>query len=713
MRERALRGHSRGHSVERWWRYSSETPSRPARLAVVVAYAGLGFLTAPSSGCGEKVVEPFVVAPECISPQGGDPSAVPPGLATKRRGVSTLGTGVVVAARPVPPVSGGTLIALRDGRSLVVSDPDRDRIYVVRADSAPQTTTATTAATTTLPADPTATTPATAASLQAELTLSAGDEPGRLAEDGSGLVHVVLRGAGALVTIDPTVGQVVARRSVCPLPRGVAYDGASDRLYVACAGGDLLRIVPLAEEPDRVIHLDRDLRDVVVDGARLLVSRFRSAEVLVVDAEGHVAERIQPPSFSHSLVSQGERFAPAVAWNMKRAPDGGVMMVHQRGKKDPIRPTPGSYGGGDPCASIVHTGVTRVVPGKRPAAGPAMPSFVMPVDLALSPSGRSVAVVSAGEIPALSGQAASALFVTDSEAATMEWEGGCGQDGRHGPSRRSLCFPGISSDGTMSTCSPEGGVGGELIAVAFLDEQRVVVQRREPAELIFVDVRYPEQLVISQTFPLSTVAMADTGHTIFHANTGSGVACASCHPEGHEDGQTWDFLCQGPRRTQDIGGQLAGTEPFHWSGDLGDFTALMNDVFVNRMSGPSLSSEQLTAVRRWVDTVPLRPAVRPAGDQSVLRGKAVFEDATVGCAGCHNGPALTNNMSMAVGTGAPFQVPSLRGVGLRAPLMHDGCAPTLEARFGATSCSGGDAHGRTSHLDAAQIADLVAYLESL
>ena len=43
--------------------------------------------------------------------------------------------------------------------------------------------------------------------------------------------------------------------------------------------------------------------------------------------------------------------------------------------------------------------------------------------------------------------------------------------------------------------------------------------------------------------------------------------------------------------------------------------------------------------------------------------------------------------------------------------MHDGCAKTLADRFGA--CGGGDAHGVTSTLTQAQLADLVAYLESL
>jgi hypothetical protein len=43
--------------------------------------------------------------------------------------------------------------------------------------------------------------------------------------------------------------------------------------------------------------------------------------------------------------------------------------------------------------------------------------------------------------------------------------------------------------------------------------------------------------------------------------------------------------------------------------------------------------------------------------------------------------------------------------------MHEGCAATLADRFGA--CSGGDAHGKTSHLTAEQRPDLVAYLETL
>ena len=64
-----------------------------------------------------------------------------------------------------------------------------------------------------------------------------------------------------------------------------------------------------------------------------------------------------------------------------------------------------------------------------------------------------------------------------------------------------------------------------------------------------------------------------------------------------------------------------------------------------------------------------------------------------------------------VGTGGEFVTPSLIGVGLRAPLMHDGCAVNLRARFGA--CGGGDSHGKTSHLSDGEYDDMVAFLRSL
>ena len=119
-----------------------------------------------------------------------------------------------------------------------------------------------------------------------------------------------------------------------------------------------------------------------------------------------------------------------------------------------------------------------------------------------------------------------------------------------------------------------------------------------------------------------------------------------------------------------------------------------------------------------------------AGTDAELVTEPLFEDLTVidrdgnpraqtwfypgprDCATCHSGEKLTNNASVEVHTGGAFQVPSLRGLAWRAPYMHQGCAPTLNARFDA-ACGGGDAHGHTSQLTAQERADLVAYLDTL
>ena len=65
-----------------------------------------------------------------------------------------------------------------------------------------------------------------------------------------------------------------------------------------------------------------------------------------------------------------------------------------------------------------------------------------------------------------------------------------------------------------------------------------------------------------------------------------------------------------------------------------------------------------------------------------------------------------------MGTGIALQVPSLAGLGTRAPYMHDGCAATLFDRF-SLECGGGDMHGFTSQLGEADIRDLVAYMLTL
>src|SRR5262249_10299445 len=159
-----------------------------------------------------------------------------------------------------------------------------------------------------------------------------------------------------------------------------------------------------------------------------------------------------------------------------------------------------------------------------------------------------------------------------------------------------------------------------------------------------------------------------------YMSTKAGIACASCHPEGGDDGRVWQFTGIGPRRTQNLRGGVLSRAPFHWSGDLPTMADLVNVVFVGRMIGPSLSDSQVAALGLWLDAQPAPAAPAPIDPMAAARGKATFEDATTGCTTCHNGPQLSTHKLVDVGTGGTFKVPSLISVRYRAPYLHNGCA---------------------------------------
>jgi len=551
----------------------------------------------------------------------------------------------VTRPTPPPPISGGTLTVLADGVHAVASDPDRDRVYVVDLHANTKV---------------------------ADLALAPGDEPGRVIEDGAGRVHVVLRSGGALVTIDPATWSITARRVVCPAPRGAAWEPATDLVHVACAGGELVSLPAAGGAAVRSLTLDRDLRDVVVSRGQVYVSRFRSAELLAIDASGQIASRDNPAGFAIDAFST---FTPDAAWRMVAAPDG-VFVVHQRALNGIVHTGHGGYGddGEGSCSNaIVHSTITHYVAGQAAEAWPALPGAVVPVDLAAAHHTDALAVVSAGNAKVPGAPTVIVYHQT---------HGGGGND--------------CDGDGRLMS----GGI--EPTAVAYTLGDQLLVQSREPAVLENVDT--------GQVIVLASDSVADTGHDVFHANAGAGIACASCHLEGGDDARVWKFDSSGRRRTQALRGGILGTEPFHWDGDEADFSHLAHDVFESRMAGPTLTPEQLQATASWVNRIPLI-AKAPGDAAAIARGKALFDDVNgAGCVTCHNGPKMTNSALVDVGTSGTFKVPRLLGLVDRAPYLHDGRAATLIDRF---SVGGGDLHGKTSQLTAAQISDLVAYLQSL
>jgi mono/diheme cytochrome c family protein len=372
-----------------------------------------------------------------------------------------------------------------------------------------------------------------------------------------------------------------------------------------------------------------------------------------------------------------DAFEPEVAWRMVAAPGGGVVVAHQRAQvRTPVViDHQCSYGGCVDVARevdmgpIVHSAVSVLVPGEAASQAPILPG-VLPVDIAVGPDAvyTQFAVATTGS----------------NEVETGSLVGSVGMPDAYG-----YAMP-------------------EPVAVGFDSAGRLVAQSRLPAQ---IQVRDGATVLVS--IPLGNDPIVHTGHEIFHhpPDGGAALACASCHPEGREDGRPWNFADIGVRRTQSLAGGIRDTAPYHWDGAMGSLAELMGDVFTERMGGPTLAQPRIDALAHWLDTVPLPAPPDGLDPDAVARGREIFDGPTAACSTCHAGERLSNEATIDVGTGGAFQVPSLRGLAARAPYLHTGCAATLAERFD-PQC-GGTAHGNTADLTAAETADLVAYLETL
>ena len=658
------------------------------------------------------VSDPTVVPPTVIDPLK-PPTVEDPPLPTTDFAVEVViprdERDAVQAATPPPPISGGTLLISADGKYAVAADPDRDRVSIVDL-SAGDT-------------------------LLANIPLEPGDEPGRLVEDDNGRVHVALRRAGAVVSIDLATQSIVGRRDVCANPRGLAFSGNTYSLMIACANGQLMSLNadPFSLQPaTERARVEPDLRDIAVAGGQTFVSRFKRAELVTLAADGSVSATILPPQLQqpfpeHSGAEVVDSLTPTFAWRTLRASDGSMFMLHQEaraGEIDLEAQTTGSvgaavvsgpYGGGAAtCGGVVQSALTRFDANGAPQGTVRLPG-VVPVDAALNSDGSQIAVVFAGSVdqgtPARTLEAVQAI-----RTLPLPSSAGVPFAGTAAPNIGQLSVMVFDAQSISAATLGQGacmqpqlgipaGTAFEPIAVASA-AGRFVVQLREPAQLVFLD---------SATGATTSVALggdsvADTGHTLFHHDAGGGVACASCHAEGGEDGHVWHFSGFGPRRSQALNIGLEGTAPFHWGGDMAGMSELMEEVLVTRMGGVHESPARQDALQRWLFALqPLAPIVA-AYDPAALRGKALFEGAAA-CASCHRGEKLTDNANADVGTGESVQVPSLVGVGYRGPWLHTGCANTLRDRF--DPACGGDQHGKTAELSEAELDDLVAYLQSL
>jgi len=190
------------------------------------------------------------------------------------------------------------------------------------------------------------------------------------------------------------------------------------------------------------------------------------------------------------------------------------------------------------------------------------------------------------------------------------------------------------------------------------------------------------------------------------------MSCQSCHTDGQSNGLLADTLGDGaygaPKRVTTLLG-VGPTGPWTWLGTVDRLEDQVRKSVETSMRGPTPTAAQVADLTAYLRSLP--PPRPPEGrGEAVDRGRAVFEARA--CAKCHAGPEFTSTETFDVGLAdelgnRKFNPPSLRGVGAREPLLHDGRAPTLPDVFLRHR------HPRGAEWSPGEVEELVAYLKSL
>jgi hypothetical protein len=195
--------------------------------------------------------------------------------------------------------------------------------------------------------------------------------------------------------------------------------------------------------------------------------------------------------------------------------------------------------------------------------------------------------------------------------------------------------------------------------------------------------------------------------------------CESCHPDGATDGLNWDLLNDGTGNPKNAKSLLLShvTPPVMITGirpsaEVAVRAGMRSTLF---MPTDEENANALDTYMKAMKPIPSPHLVNGQLSKSARQGQRVF--ALAGCAGCHNGPYLTDREMYNVGTGIghdtdrPWDTPTLVNVWRTAPYLYDGRAVTMREVL--TTYNSRDRHGTTSNLTPQEIDDLAEYVLSL
>jgi len=525
-------------------------------------------------------------------------------------------------------------------------------------------------------------------------TFALGTAPGHVVITRGGRVHVSLPRVDAVAELALDAEGAMtecARQSTPPEPIALALADDDATLLVASRRGRALTLFRAGTAP-RTIGLSRDPEGVLVEGPNAVVAHRVGSIVSVVSLDQRVVarevsfawrDRIGLPSLNGRPIADMPRFA-VQAHALSRIKDHvEVPMVLAYPGETHLEVTITSgYG----AASI--QGVDGYFPHE-------------PAVASLAPDGTSPRLHVRGEVIEERGQRLSTGRVAFREPCLLP---------------RSVATDGESSYiaclGIDQLLFMRDGVerarvalpsGPTAVAVDPVEREAIVwSQFARAVSLVNLDQRTTSSVPIAAERPLDP-AEAD-GRKTFHAPIAfDGRACASCHPDGLDDGLVWSSPL-GPMQPPVLAGRLEGTAPYGWLGGAPTIPGHLKSTLMRMQAKPlpETTMNNLVAFLRAMAT-PEKHALTAVEK----RGRDVFT--AEGCDGCHASEGRgSDGMPHDVGTGGNMDTPSLVSVGRSAPYMHDGRFATLREAIVKTAGTMGPKSLAESDLDA-----LVAYLKKL
>ncbi len=579
--------------------------------------------------------------------------------------------------------------------------------------------------------------------------IAVGRDPRGVASDGASRIYVTNKADSTLSEIDPVARSVVATITlpVGSSPHGIVIDTATRTAFVALEGRSSIVKINLTS---RTITAERTLAGaprhvaLTADGTRLFASRFISAPVpgestrtLAASGGGGEVYVLQTASltlantvgFGYDTGPDTENSARGVPNYLQApviTPDGLRAFVPF--KSDNI--FRGVLRDGNPREHdrLVRAKLGRFLTGSLVEERSARLDFdnnSPPSAAALDPFGNYLYLVHEGS---------RFLEVIDA------WTGG-----------------------TLATVilqrAPQGVVvsadGGKVFVLNSLSRTLSILDARALMAGTASDVSVSRHLALTTSESLAANVLL--GKQLFHDAldprlvSQNYLACASCHDEAGNDGRTWDFadVGEGLRNTIDLrgrGGNAHGR--VHWSANFDEIQDFENDIR-NVFKGTGLLSDadfsatsntlgtpkagrssDLDALAAYlmsetrVGTSPYRTASSGL-TADAQAGRQLFVD--LACASCHSGTGFTDSPGATLhnigtidadsgnrlgGSLSGLDTPTLRGLWLSAPYLHDGSARNVNdaIRAHTAGSAGGTAIAALSNV---QLDQLATYLLSI